>query len=515
MKKYKIFFVLFILSISSCKKDFLEEETYSFFSSDAVYSTDAGAKSAITGAWGVISSTNAYGASYSLVLDLTSGGWYNIAAAYNDMNALTYTSSSIFLNSNSPYFGFYQSIVAVNDIIDILPGKDISQAVKDNVLGQAYLIRGMAYFNLVRMYGGVPLRLTPVRADNTNLPRATKDEIYAQIISDLQKAKNLLPLKAAQEKGRPAKFAASALLGKVYIAMAGNDNTSAYWGKAKTELMDVINSNEYSLVPNFGSLWNVSNPNTTESIIEIQYSAIGPECSMSNWYTPKGSTYTPVVTNGPFGRHRPNKESYSYHLAKYPGDPRIDATYIHDQYNTNAGGVVKVWPQNKTTQGFPYMKKYIDPGFITRTANNNFIYLRYADVLLSMAEVENEISGPAAAYQFVNPVMARARNSASPAAANPTDYSGLSQLEFRDKIMRERRYELMGECHLWFDTRRRGEAFLYQFLTEHNNFSINGGLNLSFDFKYNLDPKYLLLPIPQAEINTNTMISQTDQNPGY
>ena len=71
------------------------------------------------------------------------------------------------------------------------------------------------------------------------------------------------------------------------------------------------------------------------------------------------------------------------------------------------------------------------------------------------------------------------------------------------------------ECHLWFDTRRRGEAFLYQFLTEHNNFSINGGLNLSFDFKYNLDPKYLLLPIPQAEINTNTMISQADQNPGY
>ena len=267
MKRYKLIFAFVTLSLSACKKDFLEEKTYSFFSSDAIYSTDAGAKSVITGAWGVISSGAAYGASYPLVMDLTSGGWFNIAQAYSDMNALTYTASSIFLNSNSPYFGFYQAIVAANDIIAILPTKSITQTVKDNVLGQAYLIRGMAYFNLVRMYGSVPLRLTPVTVDNTNLPRASKEDVYQQIISDLQQAKTLLPVKTTQEKGRPAKYAASALLGKVYIAMAGNDNASPYWANAKTELMDVINSHEYSLVPNFASLWDVSNPNTNESII--------------------------------------------------------------------------------------------------------------------------------------------------------------------------------------------------------------------------------------------------------
>lgn len=515
MKSYKLIFSLVAISLISCKKDFLDEKTYGFFSSDAIYSTDAGTKSVVTGAWGIISSEAAYGASYPLVIELTSGGWYNISKAYNDMNALTYTASSIYLNSNSPYFGFYRSIVAVNDIINTLPSKSITQSVKDNALGQAYLIRGMTYFNLVRMYGGVPLRLTPVSVDNTNLPRSSKEDVYQQIIADLQQAKTLLPLKAAQEKGRPAKYAASALLGKVYIAMAGNDNSSPYWANAKTELLDVINSNEYSLVPNFATLWDVSHPNTDESIIEIQYSGIGPENSMSNWYTPRGSTYTPLVTNGPFGRHRPNKESYSFHMAKYPGDPRLDATYIHDTYTKNTGAVTKIWPQNKAGEGFPYMKKYIDPAFLTRTTNCNFIYLRYADVLLSMAEVENEISGPANAYQYVNEVLSRARNSASPAATNPTDFSAMTQDVFRDRIMRERRYELMGECHLWYDTRRRGETTLFQFLTEHNNFSINGGLNLSFDFKYPLDSKFLLLPLPQIEVNTNTQIGQAGQNPGY
>jgi hypothetical protein len=515
MKFKSILFVLGTMTMVSCNKGFLEEKPYSFLSADALFNTDAGAKSVVTGAWGVISGGQAYGSNYNLVLDLASGGWYNTARPYQDINKFTFTSSSPNLNDRSPYNGFYTAIIRANDIIDALPAGKVSQGVKDNLLGQAYLIRGMAYFNLVRMHGGVPLRLLPVNADNVDLPRATKNEVYDQVILDLEKAKDLLPLKAIQEKGRPAKYAAYALLGKVYIAMAGADNASPFWEKAKTELLAVKASNEYSLVNNFASLWGVSNPNTNESIIEIQYSLLGVENSMSNFYTPTRSTFTPIVTNGPFGRHRPNKESYSFHAARYPTDPRINATYIYNQYEQNGGSIIKVWPSNKTGQGFPYMKKYIDPGFISRTTNCNFIYLRYADVLLSLAEVENEINGPTDAYQYVNEVLTRARNSASPAATTPANYAGLIQNNFRTRILLERRYELMGEVHLWFDTRRKGEDYLFNFLTEHNNFSINGGLNLSFDTKYELDSKYMLLPIPAAEINANILINPSDQNPGY
>jgi len=513
MKFKKLLFALTAVFFISCQNDFLEEKPYSFLSAEALYNTDAGAKTQVTGAWGVISGT--YGTSYNLVLDLASGGWYNTSGAYRETNAFTYTSSSTYMNQNSPYDGFYRAVVVANDIISQLPKGKVSQPVKDNVMGQAFLIRGMAYFNMVRMFGGVPLRLLPVSANDTNLPRASKEAVYNQIIDDLEQAKVLLPLKASQEKGRPAKYAAYALLGKVYIAMAGADNSSPFWEKAKTELLAVKTSNEYSLLNKFASLWDVSKPNTDESIIEIQFSLLGVESSMSNWYTPRLSSFTPLASNPTFGRHRPNKESYTFHAARYPNDPRIDATYIYGSYPLLAGGSQNIWPNNKAGQGFPYMKKYIDPAFIARTTNCNFIYLRYADVLLSLAEAENEINGPDNAYQYVNEVLGRARASASPATTNPANYAGMSKDVFRTRILLERRYELMGECHLWYDTRRKGETYLFNFLTEHNNFSVNGGLNLSFDYIYPLDAKFLLLPIPQNEINANTEISQSNQNPGY
>ncbi|MCO6498009.1 MAG: RagB/SusD family nutrient uptake outer membrane protein [Chitinophagaceae bacterium] len=514
--KRLLFIVLGATTIVACNKNgFLEEKPYSFMDAEALYSSDAGAKAALTGTWAAISTLQGYGANYSLVLDLASGGWFNQAAAYKEMNALTFTASSNYLDAVSPYKAFYGGIAVANDVIAKLPEGKVSPALKDNLLGQAYLIRGMIYFNLVRMYGGVPLRLKPTSKEDINLARASKADVYAQIISDLQTAKNLLPLKADQEIGRPAKFAASALLGKVYIAMTNGDNSSPYWQNAKDALLEVVNSNQYSLVPKFQDLWDITKQNSQESIIEIQFSRDGAENSMSNFYTPTGTIATPLVTNGPFGRHRPNKEIYTAHVLRYPDDPRIDATYFHDQVIRLNGQVVKIWPQNKAAQGFPYMKKYVDPGFVSRKTNCNFIYLRYADVLLSLAEAENEINGPDQAYQYVNQVLRRARTSVTPAAVEPQDYAGMTQEEFRDRIMRERRCELLGEVHLWYDTRRRGQDYLFQFLTEHNTFNVNGGLNLSFDYIYNLDAKYLLLPLPASEINNNTAMSPSDQNPGY
>lgn len=515
MKLKTLLPVLAIFLFFSCKKDFLEEKPFSFLAAEDLYGTDAGLQSQITGAWGIIASPQAYGATYPLVLEMASGGWYNFNVAFKDVNALTFTASSTYMNSSSPFFGFYKTIISANDIIANAQGSKASDAVKTNVLGQAYLLRAMSYFNLVRMFGDVPLRLMPITKDDLNLSRTPKADVYNQIIKDLEEAKKLLPLKAAQTKGRPARFAAAALLGKVYIAMAGEDNSSPFWSKAKEELLSVVQSAEYSLVSNFATLWDVSKPNTSESIIEIQYSLLGVENSRSNWYTPRGSAFTPLATNPTFGHHRPNKETYSWHAVQYPGDPRINATYIYDSYPLLAGGTKAIWPKNKTTEGFPYIKKYIDPAFTARTTNCNFIYLRYADVLLSLAEVENEMNGPDMAYQYVNQVLDRARKSIVPTATQPADFSGMNKDEFRKRILLERRYEMMGECHLWYDTRRKGEAYLFNYLKEHNEFNINGGLNLSFDFVYPYDKKFLLLPIPQDEINANTALSQADQNQGY
>jgi len=516
--KIFIFTVLLLgLSVVSCKKGFLEEKPYSFISSEAVYDTDDGAEAAIIGCYGVMADYGGFGAGYGSVINITSGGFRTTQGPASDMNSLTFGPSTLWLTNNSPWDLFYAAIAVANDIINKLPGSKASAAVQTSLVGEAHFLRGMLYFNLVRMFGGVPLRLNPVTVGEINLPRSTAAEVYAQVISDLEKAKTMMVEPGQQKEGRPHKYAAYALLGKVYLTLAGNDPASPNWQKAKDELMTVYNSNVYQLQSSFAKVFDINNENNSESIFEIQYSISGgPTGQWTNFYSPNGSTYTPLTQNGPFGRNRVNKEIFDWHRAQYATDPRVDATYIYGSYPRVSGGNQSVYPNNTTGQGWPYLKKYIDPSYVSNISNRNFIYFRYADVLLMLAECENEINGPDNAYPYVNAVLARARDingDGSVIAADPADWSGMTQDEFRTRIMLERRYELLGECHLWYDVRRRGQQYFFDFLTAHNTYpklKLNSG-----DVIYPVDARLLLLPIPAKEINANTMISQADQNPGY
>lgn len=520
MSKIKFFTLIIAVAavISSCKKGFLEEKPYSFVSSDALYSTDAGLDAAVNGCYSIMADYGGYGAGYLTWMTVGSGGYWTSQAPNNDMNTLTHTASNLWLVNNSPWDQFYSAIKVANDIIANAPGGGASQAAKDKAVGEAHFMRGMLYFNLVRMFGGVPLRTLPPTQDDVNLPRATKDEVYALIIADLEKAKAMMP--ATPQTGRPSKWAASALLGKVYLTLAGNQTATQTpnWQKAKDELITVVTNGGYVLQPSFANLFAANNENTKESIIEIQYTISGgPQGQFTNFFAPSGSTLTPLATNGPFGRNRVNKDIFDRHRTQYPGDPRVDVSYVYGSYTRNAGGTTNIYPTvNNAAQGWPYIKKYIDPAYVATFSNRNFIYLRYADVLLMLAEAENEINGPASAYQYVNQVLGRARASVSPAAASPADWSGMTQDQFRDRIMRERRYELIGECHLWHDVRRRGAAGLKAFFIEHNTHTT---FNAAADKTYPTDDatvnKLLLMPIPEKEINANTMIGPQDQNPGY
>jgi hypothetical protein len=520
MKSNKIFFVLAFITItaSSCKKGFLEEKPYSFVSADALYNNDAGLEAAVNGCYSIMADYGGYGAGYLTWMTVGSGGYWTSQGPNSDMNILAHGPSNLWLVNNSPWDQFYSAIKVANDIITRAPSGTATAAAKTKAIGEAHFMRGMLYFNLVRMFGGVPIRTLPPTQDDVNLPRSTKEEVYALVIADLEKAKTMMT--ATPQAGRPSKFAAAALLGKVYIHMAGNQTAAQtdLWAKAKTELLDVVTNGGYVLQPSFASLFSASNENTKESIIEIQYTiSAGPNGQFTNFFCPNGSTLTPLASNGPFGRNRPNKDIFDRHRTQYPGDPRIDVTYVYGSFTKNTGGTQNIYPTvNNTTQGWPYIKKYVDPAYVATFSNRNFIYLRYADVLLSLAEAENEINGPANAYQYVNPVLARARNTVTPAATIPANWSGMTQDQFRDRILRERRYELIGECHLYYDVRRRGANYLKTFFIEHNTHST---FNISADKTYPTDDvsvnKLLLMPIPEKEINANTMINPEHQNPGY
>lgn len=518
----KIKFLTAILGVSmlfaSCKKGFLEEQPYSFVSSEALYNTDAGLEAAINGCYAIMADYGGYGAGYLTWMTVGSGGYWTSQAPNSDMNTLTHTASNLWLVNNSPWDQFYSAIKVANDIIANAPKGNASSTAKQYAIAEAHFMRGMLYFNLVRMFGGVPLRIAPPTQDDVNMARSTVAETYSLIIEDLEKAKTMM--NATPQTGRPSKWAAQALLGKVYLTMAGNQTAAqtTNWQKAKDELMSVVTNGGYTLQTNFNNLWLASNENTRESLIEIQYSISGgPQGQFTNFYCPGGSTLTPLATNGPFGRNRVNKDIFDRHRTQYPGDPRIDASYVYGSFTRNAGGTTNVYPTvNNTNQGWPYIKKFVDPAYVATFSNRNFIYLRYADVLLMLAEAENEINGPATAYQYVNQVLGRARASVTPAATVPADWSGMTQDQFRERIMRERRYELIGECHLYHDVRRRGAAYLKAFFIEHNTHST---FNPAADKTYPTDDatvtKLLLMPIPEKEINANTLINPEHQNPGY
>lgn len=517
IKKIIAVFVAAVVLVS-CKKGFLEEKPYSFISSEALYNTNSGLEAAVNGCYAIMADYGGYGAGYLTWMTVGSGGYFTTQGPNSDMNTMTQTASNLWLTNNSPWDQFYSAIKVANDIIANAPKGNADSVAKRYAIGEAYFMRGMLYFNLVRMFGGVPLHTLPPTQDDINLPRASKDDVYALVIADLEKAKTMMT--AAPQVGRPSKWAASALLGKVYLTLAGNQTASQtpYWQKCKDELLQVVANGGYVLQPSFANLFTAGNENTKESIIEIQYTISGgPNGQFCNFFTPSQSTLTPLSTNGPFGRNRVNKDIFDRHKAQYATDPRIDVSYVYGSYTRLTGGNQNVYPAvNNTAQGWPYIKKYVDPAYVATFSNRNFIYLRYADVLLMLAEAENEINGPGGAYQYVNQLMARARNTVTPAAATPADWSGMNQDQFRDRIMRERRYELIGECHLYYDVRRRGAAYLKAFFIEHNT---HPTFNVTADKTYPTDDatvnKLLLMPIPEKEINANTMINPQDQNPGY
>ncbi len=522
MKNKIIAGLLMTLILSSCGEEFLKEQPYSFVSAEALYNSDAGVKSVVTGCYGAIADYNGFGASYISLLTIGSGAFWTTSSNVGDLRTLNPNSTTEWVNNHGIWSSFYGGIKVTNDIIDKVPKGSASQSTKNNALGQAYFIRGMLYFNLVRIWGGVPLRTKPTTVNDMYIKRNTREEVYSQIISDLEMAKSLLPItKLEQETGRPIKYAASALLGKVYIAMACNDENSPgwpagqispNWQKAKDELLDVYTSQAYQLVSKFSDVFSTTNENNSESIFEIQNS-INTNGSLTLLFGPKNGNMTPLAINTPYARIRVNKEIFDAHVDQYTlNDPRINGSYYYNKYTKNTGSNQTVYPANTTNEGFPYIAKYNDPAFVSNLSNKNFIYLRYADVLLCLAECENEINGPDNAYQYVNLVLDRARKSVSPAATTPQNFSGMTRDEFRRRILLERRYELIGEGHIWYDVRRKGEKYYFDFINNHNNYP---KLNLSYDYKYMVDAKSLLLPIPAVELNSNQALSASDNNPGY
>ncbi len=376
-----------------------------------------------------------------------------------------------------------------------LAGEIISFAGKDALYGEVYFLRAYYYFHLVKFFGDVPL-FTDRRlslSDSRQLSRAAKADVYAAIEADLTSAIAVLP--AVQvEKGRITKYAAQALLGKVYLYQQKYD-------LAASTLDNVITSNAFSLVSNFAAMFLSSGENGPESVFEIQYSNGSP---YYNWGgVTRGQGNLSVQQCGIRGLNgsgnMPYSSGWSTNLptqnlanAYTAGDQRKDATILdieaYKAANPSYNITYQVAPYKNTGL---YNQKYHPrkgetSGQIELNYLNNYRTIRYADVLLMAAEAFNKASAPndAKAQNYLNQVRRRAFGD------NLHDITSTGNTLY-EAILAERRLELAMEGDRFFDLVRTGKA---------------AGTIAGF-----VPGKHEVFPIPQQEVE----VSGIAQNDGY
>lgn len=363
---------------------------------------------------------------------------------------------------------------------------------KDALYGEVYFLRAFYYFELVRMFGDVPLfvdkRLTV--AESATLQRAAKADVYAQIETDLNNAISVLPITNIQ-KGRITKYAAQALLGKVLLYQNKFDAAAAM-------LENVVNG-PFSLVTNFGDIFLQEGENGPESVFEIQYSNVSPFYDWANPGRGQGNLAVQVcgirnlTGNSPYGQGwSTNLPTTNLAAAFTAGDKRKDVTVLDIEAYKNANPSFNITylvaPYKNTGL---YNQKYLPrkgetSGQVELNYLNNFRTIRFADVLLMAAEANNRATAPndTKAQEYLNRVRRRAFGD----NAHDINATGAA---LKQAIWDERRLELAMEGDRFFDLVRTGEAAtkITGFVTGKNE----------------------LFPIPQQEID----ISGLAQNPGY
>lgn len=395
--------------------------------------------------------------------------------------------------------GNYNGIAKANQALKALETAVVSDDLKAQYQAEVRFLRAYFYFNLVRYFGGVPKVLkVPVDAQEANndpvyQTRASADEIYALIREDLNFAVQNLKLRGQSAVGRINKGTAQAMLAKVHL-------TTRNWQDAYTLSTEVINSNQYSLLPRYEDIWRQVGDNSSEAIFEVKTgqfnnSDFGVD-GYCVWQGPRVGGKGGWRDLG-YGFNNPSQNLVD---AYEPGDIRKDATIIFiDNSGTHKGTILfdgyRI-PSQDSVQNARYNykayhsenKEYESYLGNRQRKQKNVHILRYGDVLLMAAEAANELGNPGEAATYLNMVRSRAGLSETTAS---------SQTEMREAIYRERRVELAMEHERWFDLVRTGRAA-----------QVMQPLKPSFT-----PGKHELLPIPSLQIALSG--GRLTQNPGY
>ncbi|MGB1384521.1 MAG: RagB/SusD family nutrient uptake outer membrane protein [Flavobacteriales bacterium] len=490
--------------LSSCSKDFLDREPYIGSLASNFYQTADDAEAAVIACYAPLQLEITEGAHFrwwfgDIVSDDADKGGSGDTDAPDLLEFSKFTGDAASTIVLGEWKTAYKGIAYCNTVLQNVPPIEMDELEKLALLGEAQFLRAFWYFNLVTTFGGVPLVTQPLAPSEYAQPRATAEEVWAQIVLDLEEASANLPEKSAystSQTGRATRGAANALLAKTHMYL-GN------WSECRTRCEEVVGSGEYSLDPNYGNIFTEAGENGSGSIWEIQYA----NNSGGNWgaqFWSEGS-YTNV-----FQRARGSFSGYGFNLPTQDfvdefevweeqigpdvitkTDPRLGYTVY------KLGDNVSDWGElTEDATGMPhpyYARKFFNPaaelapfGDPNPNGGSNDRVIRLADVLLMHAEACNQLGDDEAAKVSLKMVRDRAAVPWSAVA----DLTGDALLE---AIYHERRVELGLEGHRFYDLVRQGRA------SEVLEGFVPG--------------KSELFPIPTAEITLSN--GQLTQNPGY
>jgi tetratricopeptide (TPR) repeat protein len=400
-------------------------------------------------------------------------------AQYNDFDGFNPTNISA---AADRWNSFYQGIRNANIVIEKAPlSEQLSEDERKHFLAEARFLRALTYFDLVRNWGGVPLR-TEQNIENKDVPKSSPEEVYALILADLAEAEMNLPLTAA-EPGRPTQWAAKTLLADVYLQLGDYE-------RAKSKSQEVIDAAAFQLV-------------TVASADDIRQKIFGAALitSSEEVFAFKFARQTGQGNGLPWILNHPSTGLYSFggayahygdatnpfHKEWQDGDLRKELWQIVD-FGLGDSTIVN--------------GKFSETQAVDNTgAGNDIPVYRYPELLLIYAEASARVDGVTEAnIEALNQVHRRAYG-LDPSTPSEVDFmmANLTPESFLDIVLQEKAYETQFEGKRWLDLKRTGRA--QEFVMK------NKGITIS--------EKHYLWPIPLDELNFNDAMNPSDQNPGY
>lgn len=484
--KYNLIAIALLgFSFSSCS-DFLEQNPQTDLSENDFYKTADDILSAVNGVYSSLQEGDIYGNWYVFVeipSDNTRNQLSGSVTTQNEFDQFYIdTQNSMIANF---WKAAYKVINRTNTVLGRIDGIEINTELANRYKLECKFIRALMYFNLVRVYGDVPLVLKEISiSESYDILREPKENVYNQIIADLKEAQDLPVSYSTAEDGRATQGAAKALLANVYM-------TLHKYAEAETILAEIINSGQYSLLENTPGSLNIDgyknvfspvNHNSKEGIFEIQFlkGGYGEGSNYANNFAPENSGTNVVAVGGTGGNNIPEMDIYN---AYEEGDLRRDFSMSLGYYDNRKNNE---WVESR------YVCKFMDVPYQNNDASNNYPVIRYADVILMYAEALNQNGKTAEACKYLN--MTRRRGFGyQTTETSPVDLQTTDKAQFALMVEQERRVELAFENHRWFDLIRTGRAVE---VMKSKGFSLN--------------ETNLICPIPQKQIDVNPKLTQND-----